>query len=68
MKRLAYSLLGMIGGYMAGAVGGYFLVMQASSNSHDKPVEAGMTGAFVTGPLGATVCGVIGFLLGRRRG
>ncbi|MHC5540225.1 hypothetical protein ACYOEI_18555 [Singulisphaera rosea] len=68
MRRLAFSLLGTVGGYLLGAVAGYFLVTQASSNTHDKPVEAAMTGAFVTGPLGAIVCGILGFLLGGRRG
>jgi len=68
MRRLAFSFLGTIGGYLLGAVAGYVLVSQISSNTHDRPVEAGMTGAFVTGPLGAIACGIVGFLLGGRRG
>jgi hypothetical protein len=67
MRRLVFSLIGTIGGCVLGAVVGYALVSRASSNTHDRPVEAAMTGAFVTGPLGAVVCGVTGFLLGRRR-
>ena len=67
MRRLVFSLIGTIGGYVLGAVAGYALVSRASSNAHDRPVEAAMTGAFVTGPLGAVVCGVTGFLMGRRR-
>lgn len=67
MIRFVFSFLGTIGGYVLGAVAGYLLVSR-SSNSHDGPVEAAMTGAFVSGPLGAVVGGVAGFLLGRRRG
>lgn len=66
MRRFAFSLLGTVGGYILGA--GYMLVTQTSSNTHDNPVEAAMTGAFVSGPFGAIVGGVTGFVLGRRRG
>lgn len=38
------------------------------SNTHDRPIEAAMTGAIVAGPLGAVVGGVALFPLGRRRG
>jgi hypothetical protein len=67
MRRFAFCFLGTIGGYVFGAVAGYSLVSW-SSNTHDRPIEAAMTGAFVAGPLGAVVGGVAGFLLGRRRG
>jgi len=67
MRRFAFSLLGTISGYVIGAVAGYWLVSRASGNSHDRPVEAAMTGAFVSGPLGAVVGGVAGILLGKRR-
>ena len=59
MRRLAFSLLGGILGYGLGACAGYALAARASSNTHDRPVEAAMTGAFVTGPLGAIVGGVM---------
>ncbi|WZO97054.1 hypothetical protein EP7_004071 [Isosphaeraceae bacterium EP7] len=68
MRRIGFSLLGTIGGYILGAVAGYVLISRASGNTHDSPVEAAMTGAFVTAPLGVIVGGVAGFLLGRRRG
>lgn len=66
MRRLASCVLGTIGGYVLGAVAGYSLVSR-SSNMHDRPIEAAMTGAFVAGPLGAVVGGVAGFVLGGER-
>jgi hypothetical protein len=67
MRRLAGLLLGGIGGYVLGALAGYALVSRNSPNAHDRPVEAAMVGAFVSGPLGAIVVGVAGFVLGGRR-
>jgi hypothetical protein len=66
MKRLAFGLLGLICGYILGAVAGYAIVTRASANTHDKTIEAAMTGAFVSGPLGAITGAVAGLLLGRR--
>ena len=65
MKRLAFSVIGLGIGYILGAVAGYGLVSRSSSNAHDRPVEAAMTGAFVSGPLGAILGGLIGFRSGR---
>jgi hypothetical protein len=59
-KRLAIGLLFALLGYGLGAIGGGVLVSLFSSNTHDKSVEAAMTGAFVVGPLVA----VLGFLAG----
>jgi hypothetical protein len=59
-------LLGGVFGYLVGAVGGGFLVSLLSSNTHDRSVEAAMTGAVVIGPLGAIV-GCVGGIL-RTRG
>jgi hypothetical protein len=67
MKRTIFCLLGTIFGYVIGAGFGYALVGQTSGNKHDRPVEAAMTGVFVSGPLGAIVGGIAGFRLGRRR-
>jgi hypothetical protein len=61
-KRLAMGLLGGVLGYAIGALGGGFLVSLLSSNTHDKSVEAAMTGAFVLGPLGAVAGFLVGFL------
>jgi len=66
MKRLGVGLFFAIGGYLLAASVGYFLIGQFSSNSHDRTVEAAMTGAFVLGPLGAAVAFVVGFKRGGR--
>lgn len=67
MRRLAFCFLGMLIGYGLGGAVGYALVSRASSNIHDRPVEAAITGAFVTGPIAAIVGGAVGFLCGGRR-
>lgn len=66
MKRFGVGLLYAIGGYFVGAVVGYFLTGQLSSNAHDGLIEATMMGAFVFGPLGAAVAFVVGFIRGGR--
>lgn len=63
MKRIMIAVLCALGGYAVAAVLGYWLVMQRSSNTHDRAMEAAMAAAFVWGPLGAVV-GVAGWLLG----
>lgn len=60
MRRMFIGLLWAVPGYLAGAFGGGYLVSVLSSNTHDRSVEAAMTGAFVLGPLGALIAGVIG--------
>jgi hypothetical protein len=67
MRRLFMALAGLVAGYLAGGLLGALLVSLFSANMHDRSVEAAMTGAFVTGPLGAFLGLVAGFLLGRRR-
>ncbi len=49
--RFLVGLLLLIARYLLGAVGGYALILATTSNTHDAPVEAAMTGAFVTGPV-----------------
>ncbi len=61
-KRLAMGLLGGLLGYAIAALGGGFFVSLVSSNTHDRSVEAAMTGAFVLGPLGAVVGLLVGVL------
>lgn len=53
MPRFFVIVLALVVGYLAGAVGGWALVSVASPNLHDRELEAAMTGAFFTGPLGA---------------
>jgi ABC-type antimicrobial peptide transport system permease subunit len=65
VKRVTRALLGGVIGYVLGAFGGGFLVSVLSSNTHDRSVEAAMTGAFVLGPLGAVIGAAVGFSKGR---
>jgi hypothetical protein len=60
MRRIAIGLLYALGGYLAGAFIGYFLVLQLSANTHDRSVEAAMTSVFFFGPLSAAIAFVIG--------
>jgi hypothetical protein len=55
MKTLGLSLLAAVIGYVVGIFGGMALINLMSSNSHDKSVEAAMTGAFFIGPLVAVL-------------
>jgi hypothetical protein len=55
-------------GYVAGAFSSGFLINQLSSNTHDRSVEAAMTGAFVVGPLVALAAFVAGFVRTKKRG
>jgi hypothetical protein len=69
-KRLAIGVLFALLGYVLGAAGGGVLISLFSANTHDKSVEAAMTGAFVVGPLMAAVGFLAGFLgtKGKRSG
>lgn len=62
MKRVGVVLLYAAGGYLISAIAGYFLVGVLSSNTHDRSVEAAMTGVFVAGPLGAVAFAIAGVL------
>jgi NhaP-type Na+/H+ or K+/H+ antiporter len=64
---LGIALLCAIGGYVAITALGYFLVLQLSSNTHDRSVEAAMTSAFVFGPIGAIACFIAGLVAARPR-
>jgi Na+/proline symporter len=67
MKRFAVGVLCALAGYLVAAAAGYFLVLQFSSNVHDRAVEAAMTSVFFFGPVGAIVAFVAGFILSGRR-
>jgi hypothetical protein len=62
MKRFGIGLLWSIAGYIVVAVASYFLVLQLSSNQHDRELEAAMTGAFLFGPIGAVVAFILGMI------
>lgn len=66
MKRFAIGLLCGIGGYVLSALVGYFFIEWFSSNTHDRSVEAAMTGAFIFGPLGLLAGFIIGCIAGGR--
>jgi hypothetical protein len=68
MRRVLIGLLVAFVAYVAGAFLGGWLISLASSNAHDRSVEAAMTGAFVTGPLAALVGFIAGFVWAGRQG
>lgn len=66
MRRLALALAYGIAGYVAGGVVGSLLVHALSGNTHDRALEAVMTGAFVVGPLVALIAAAVGAVRGGR--
>jgi hypothetical protein len=66
MRTLLFCLIGLIAGYIVGALLGAGAVELVSPNTHDKSVEMAMTGAFVTGPIGAVMGAVAGWMRARR--
>ena len=64
---LLVGLLTALPSYVGGALLGVGLVQVFSDNSHDRGLEAAMTGAFVAGPLAALVGFVVGAGWYRRR-
>jgi hypothetical protein len=67
MKTFGLAALATIGGYLIGLFGGMLAIDAFSSNTHDKSVEAAMTGAFVTGPLMAVVAVIVLLIFRSRR-
>jgi hypothetical protein len=69
MKTFGLSLLAGLVGYIVGLFGGMWLVSMFSSNTHDRTVEAAMTGAFFIGPLMAILAFVVTliYLVTRKR-
>ena len=66
MKRFLFALAGLVAGYLAGAVAGYFGTFALSPNKHDLALEAAMSSAFVYGPAGALVGAIAGFFIARK--
>lgn len=64
-KRLVVGLLCGVLGYILGALGGGFLVSLLSSNTHDRSLEAVMTGVFAVGPAVALIAFIVGFVLAK---
>ena len=67
MKRVALSVVSAFAGYVLGVFAGYVLVDQLSSNTHDRSVEAAMTGAFLTGPIAAIIAFVVAMVYFRKK-
>ncbi len=67
MKTFGLALLSAIAGYIAGFLAGLGAVEAFSSNSHDRSMEAAMTGAFVVGPLMAVLSVVVILIVRARR-
>jgi hypothetical protein len=60
MHRIARVFLGLLIGYVLGAVLGGFGVQVFSGNAHDKSLEIAMTSVFFFGPAGAVLGAVAG--------
>ncbi len=59
--------LAILAGYALGALFGYIAVEGLSPNTHDRSLEAVMTAFFVTGPIGAALGAIAGFVLAAKR-
>lgn len=51
MRTVAVALSVLVSGYVTGGLIGFAAIQAMSSNTHDRDVEAAMTGAFLTGPV-----------------
>jgi hypothetical protein len=67
LRRLGVGLLFAVVAFILSAVASYFLVLEYSSNMHDRSVEAAMTSVFFYGPVGAVFGFVAGAIAGGRR-
>jgi hypothetical protein len=66
MSKWARVAIGLVAGTALGAVLGYVSVLAFSGNAHDKDLEAVMTAAFATGPLGGALGVAAALWAGRR--
>jgi hypothetical protein len=66
MKRTGIALLYAVFGYFITAFAAYWLIMWFSGNTHDRLLEASMTGVFIAGPIGAIIGALIGFASTRK--
>ena len=67
MRRFGIGLLCAIVAYIAVAVASYFLVLEFSSNRHDRDLEAAMSSVFFYGPIGAVVAFIGGAIAAGRK-
>lgn len=67
MRRLLFSLLGLVAGYVVAAFVGYWAIAIFSTNGFDRSLEASMTSMFAIGPAGAVVGLILGVIFGGAR-
>jgi len=67
LRRIGFGLLFAFIGFMVAAIASYFLILEFSSNTHDRSVEASMTSVFFFGPVGGLAGLVSGVVFGGRR-
>jgi hypothetical protein len=67
LRRLGFGWLFAAVGFILVAIASYFLVLELSSNVHDRSVEAAMTSVFFYGPIGADIGFAMGAIFGGRR-
>jgi hypothetical protein len=67
LRRIGFGLFFAIIGFLAAAIASYFLILEFSSNTHDRSVEAAMTSVFFFGPVGGLAGLVSGVIFGGRR-
>jgi hypothetical protein len=67
LRRIGFGLLFAVAGFIVAAMASYFLILEFSSNVHDRSVEAAMTSAFFFGPVGGVLGFVGGVIFGGRR-
>jgi ABC-type phosphate transport system permease subunit len=60
LRRFGFGVLWALPACLVGAFGVGYLVSLLSSNTHDRSIEAAMTGAFVVRPLSALAGFVVG--------
>ena len=66
MKRFLIVLASTLLGYGLGAALGWGLILALSPNTHDRAVEAVMSGFFIFGPIAAVIGGVLGLVYARK--
>lgn len=67
LRRRLAALLGLLIGYPAFAIAGYWLFPLFSAGSFDRSMEAELVAVFAIGPLGAVVGLVVGMVVGARK-
>ena len=65
-KCIGFGFLFAVVAFFLAAFASYFLIMEFSSNVHDRSLEAAMSSMFFFGPLGALL-GFVGGVIWRAR-